>query len=413
MKRLLLIILPVVILGIGFLTARYMLDTRREVTPAEDPSVAAGEPGDVATVLTQTLVSGSAAPELRLYGQLKAQQQVELLAPLSGRITRLHVDNGDVVAAGETLLEIDVSNAERQLAQLRQRERELAVDERQEAREQAAAEEALAIETELVAIAERSASRVRDLQQRNLASASDLEEAERNLQSQRLSRNQQQLQVAGHEDRMERLAVRREELRLDIEQLESDIADATVTAPFNGEVIGVEVSAGNEVSAQAPLLTVVDRTSMRIESSLPVHQSGLLRRGMTAELMTDADTIALTLERWEPVSRGGSVRLQFSRQVPAGNLTADAFYPLQLRLAPVDAVYVIPASALYENRQVYVVENDRLHRQSVEVVGHRGQRRDTEVLIRSSDLSDGDRILLTRLANAVSGLPVIVREDSE
>lgn len=413
MKRLLLIFLPILILGVGFLTARYMLDTRREVTPAEDPSVAAGEAGDIATVTTLSIARQSAAPEWQLYGRLRAQRQVNLVAPLAGEVMTLSVDNGDQVLAGDTLLQLDVTGTERQLAQLRQRERELAVDERQEARDQVVASEALAIESELVAIAERAVSRIRDLQQRNLASASDLEEAERNLQSQRLSRNRQQAQVDGHEDRLERIAVRQEELRLDIEQLQDDISNAVLTAPFDGEVTAVSVSEGNEVAAQATLLTVLDRTSLRVESSVPLHQSTLLRRGMTGTLVADGATVPLTLERWEPVSRGGSVQLQLSLDAPAEGLNADAFHPLRLALPPVDDVFVIPVSALYENRHVYVVADDRLQRQPVTVVGYQGSQRDSRVLVRSDDLSDGDRILHTRLANAVTGLPVIVREGDE
>lgn len=68
---------------------------------------------------------------------------------------------------------------------------------------------------------------------------------------------------------------------------------------------------------------------------------------------------------------------------------------------------------MYENRHVYRVVDERLERVNVDVVGYRGRNEQAEALVRSEDLNPGDRLLLTRLANAVNGLPVLVREGDE
>lgn len=327
LKRLSLVLLPVLVLLVGFLSARYMLETRREVTASEDPAMTAGAPGDVATVAVLQAESVSASPELTLYGQVLPERRVDAVAPQTGEVTELNVVEGDEVAAGDTLLKLDTRDSERQLAQLREQQRDLATEVRQEERQQAAAEEALVIEQELTDIAERSVSRLEGLQQRNLASASDLEEAERNLQTQRLSVNRQRLEVAGHEDRLERLDVRRSELALDVDQLQDEIADATIVADFDGEIIDLQVEIGSVVSAQNPLLTLIDRRRLRIEAQLPVHQAPVLRRSMTGTLTTETEDLALTLRSWEPVSRGGSLRLRFDTAGESQPLSIDAFTP--------------------------------------------------------------------------------------
>ncbi|MCH8553159.1 MAG: hypothetical protein LAT62_14570, partial [Natronospirillum sp.] len=79
-RRLFLLSLPVLVLLGGFLTARYMLDNRREVAPSDEPVVEAGQPGDIATVSTMVYRSETARPELTLYGQMQAQRQVQVLA---------------------------------------------------------------------------------------------------------------------------------------------------------------------------------------------------------------------------------------------------------------------------------------------------------------------------------------------
>lgn len=415
-KRLFLIGLPFLIIGLGVLTARYMLDTGRSVEPTADPAMAAGEPGDVATVSTLTLSYESAQPEWRLYGRLLPERQVEKRAPLDAEVVSLLVDNGSLVSAGDSLLELDTGPAQRELARLQARERDLAAQLREENRAQAAAEEALAIEEELVAIAERSMQRVRSLQQRNLASASDLEEAERALQSQRQSLNQQRLQVDGHEDRLERLEIQREQLQLDIEDIEENIEDARVTAPFDAEVTGLHVSLNSTVSTGETLLSLVDRSRLRVEAPVPAEQAHRLRAGMTAELHRQQGALSLVLDGWESVSSGGSLRLRFflnTSEFESGEFRPplEGHYPVNLALEEETDVFILPVTALYENQFVYRIEDDRLQRVSVNVVGHQGHQREVRVLIRSEDLNPGDSVLVTRLANAVTGLPVLVRED--
>lgn len=411
-RRLLLLALPVLVLAVGFLAARYMLDTRREVAPSDEPVVEAGQPGDVATVTTMAYRLESVRPELVLYGQVRAQRQVQVLARTGGDITELAVEEGDRVAAGDLLARLDSRDAERQLARAENRLQDIQSRERQEAREQQVAEEALQIEDELVDIAERSMRRTRDLQQRNLASASDLEDAERNLQQQRLSRNQQQSLVEGHEDRVAQLAVERRELELDISELEERLQDTELRARFDGEVTALEVEVGDRVAAEAPLLTLLDRSQLRVLAQLPAHHAPLLDVGMQATLETDdGREQILSLRGWEPVSRGGSLRLRFAVEDPDALAVADRHHRLRLAMPEVSAVAPIPVNALYENRFVYRVEDASLQRIAVEVAGFRGNGTATEALISSDDLSEGDQLLTTRLANAVSGLPVLVRED--
>lgn len=414
-RRLFVLSLPVLILAVGFLTARYMLETRREVVPAEDVAVEAGQPGDVATVSTLPFEPETAAPELVLYGQLLPVRRVEVSARLGGGVAAVTVAEGDPVAEGDVLVRIDAREAERQRERAENRLREQTVRERQLQREQAAAEATLEIEDELVAIAQRAVTRTRDLQQRNLASASDVDAAEQNLQQQRLSRRQQQLQVEGHADRLEQLDVERRDLTLEIEELSERIEDAEVRAPFAGQVVALDVEAGARVAADSPLLTLVDGSAWRVRAQLPLHHAPLLAPGMQAVLESDQQTVdeqRLTLEGWEPVSRGGSLRLQLALESPPVSMVADRHYRLRLLLPAASEVMRLPVSALYENRFVYRVDEDsRLERIEVSVVGYAGNGENTQALIRSDELQAGDSLLITRLANAVTGLPVLVRED--
>ncbi|MCH8551398.1 MAG: hypothetical protein LAT62_05640, partial [Natronospirillum sp.] len=147
-------------------------------------------------------------------------------------------------------------------------------------------------------------------------------------------------------------------------------------------------------------------------AQLPAHHAPLLEVGMQATLEADDGAEkTLRLQGWEPVSRGGSLRLRFAVEDPDSLAVADRHHRLRLALPEVSDVVPVPVNALYENRFVYWVDEDVLQRIEVEVIGFRGNGTTTQALIRSDELSEDDRLLLTRLANAVSGLPVLVRED--
>lgn len=411
LRRILLLALPLLILAVGILLARYMLENRREADPDDSMVVEAGQVGDVATVEVLTWTPVEARPEIILYGQLQPARRLEARAAFAGRVGSVNVAPGDPVQAGAVLVRLDTAELERQLARVENRLREVEASERQEHREQAAAEEALAAERELERIAARAVDRIRDLQQRNLAATSDVEEAERALQQQRLARNQQQLRVEGHADRLTQLSVQRREMELDLEQLRADLADAEFTAPFAGEVVGVEVEAGDRVSANTPLLTVIDRSQMRLEARLPLRMAPLLQPQMPARLETEAGEYSLTLQGWETLARGGTLLLRFRLDNPAPLTVADSYHRVRLQLAAEPSVVALPVAALYEQGYVYQVQDDRLQRVDVTLVGYRGSGAHTQALVRSDALPAGAEVLLTRLANAVSGLPVLVRED--
>jgi uncharacterized protein with FMN-binding domain len=80
---------------------------------------------------------------------------------------------------------------------------------------------------------------------------------------------------------------------------------------------------------------------------------------------------------------------------------------LSLKLPAESGVYAVPYQAIYGNSRIYVVVEERL--QAIEVSSI-GQTRDASgqvlVLIRSDAINPGDRISVTHLPNAVSGLKV-------
>lgn len=407
--------LPIVILVLAWGVSRYMASTPQNVVPA----AVEGEvriAGDTATVSVFTVQQASLAPELTLFGQVKASRTVSLTAPYSATLAELRVIEGQRVTADQLLARLDTRDLERQRAQQESRLVDITARLALQAAAHEANVEALEIEQELLAIAERAVERTRNLRSRNLAADSDVETAERNLQQQRLSVNNRRLAVARFNDQQNQLRAQQREAELALQQIDDQIADADIRAPFAGQVAELTVEAASRLAAQNPILTLVSNGQARVEALLPTHQLPAIGDDVQGRLTMAQRQYDVRLEGWEPITRGGSVRARFAFDVSPERLVVNQFHPLALELAPQDGVFAIPAPHLYENRFVYRVVDERLERVNVEVVGYRqrlnGSNAPSDItwaLVRSNELTNGDQILASRLPDAAPGLAVIVR----
>ena len=353
-KKIFLWMLPILIIVMGIWVARYMLDTRREVNAQTLPSMVAGDPGDFATIQTQAVRRGQAAPEMQLYGQLLPLQERTLLSPAAGLLQSVEVRPGQRVGAGEALLRFDSVPLERAV-----RQAELAL---------AQAQRLLLRNTQLLAS--------------NAITAAELADAE----------------------------TQRDQATLNLESAQAALADATVRAPFSGVVQQVMVQAQDRVGPNEPLLHLVSVEQWEVVARLPAHLSQVLSTDLRAHLLrAEAEPLELQLERWQPMPAGGSLELYFSG--PVTDTLVVAFYPIRLVLPPVTEVIQLPLRALYDNEFVYrVTAQAQLERVRVEVVGFVGAGEQQQVIFRSDELRAGDPILTTRLRNATQGLPVLVQE---
>ncbi len=68
------------------------------------------------------------------------------------------------------------------------------------------------------------------------------------------------------------------------EQAERDLARASVTAPFAGQVSSLDVVVGERVGAGSPLLSLVDANPIRIRVGVLESEAGLVRVGRRADI---------------------------------------------------------------------------------------------------------------------------------
>ena len=85
-----------------------------------------------------------------------------------------------------------------------------------------------------------------------------------------------------------------------------------------------------------------------------------------------------------------------------------------LNLSPVSPTITVPREALYGTDRLYKIIDNRLHVVAVNVVGEqRSEDESGRLILRSDALNEGDRVLVTKFANAMEGLRVTDRRDGE
>lgn len=399
--------LPVLVLSAGIGGAFLLVSN--PANSLTEPSAPVPDPlADAATVSTITPRGGPHAPQLQLYARYQSRQSVDITSPTTADIEAVTVRVGDRVEAGEVLVRLDDMDLQRQVNQLEARRDDLVARQALEAKQHGADEDALAVERSLVAIAQRSVERLRNLAQRNLSSAADLEAAERTYQNQLLALQQRELAIARYEDVQQQYRAQLRELDSQLDQARSALDDATVTAPFAGRVSSLQAKPGGRVSTGAILMRLIDDrdTELSAWASAPALDRVAQLTDLGGHLDGPNGSLPVRLSEYDPAADGGSLQLYFRPTESKANLVLNRTYRLWLDLPAVNA-WAVPDSSVYSNAFVYRMDDNRLQRVPVRILGERYEDGQLWRLV-EGDLAADDTVLATRLKDAAQGLAVKV-----
>ncbi len=366
----------------------------------------------------------TAAPELELYGQFEAPQLTRLSSALNADVQQILVHEGDRVAQGHLLLQLDPREAE---LQLRQRQAELAATEARIAAEHNRHRNdlrSLKLEQEVQALNEQRVSRAERLHQRTLLSQEQLDNTRLTTRQQALAIRARQQAITDHPNRLAQLNAERNRVQALVDNAELDLSRSRIRAPFNARILSIDTAVGNRVRSGDHLLTLYDIDRLQLRAQVPEQLLPTLRQAMTrdgdapnglpARASLNRQPITLSLDRLAARINAGqagvdalfTLKDQSAQPVPGQTLS------LRLQLPNQPGLYALPPSALYGNDRLYrLVDDDRLQAVRVQVVGQQhldGQA--PRLLISSAQLKPGDRVITTQLPNAIGGLPVRVVE---
>jgi membrane fusion protein, multidrug efflux system len=291
--------------------------------------------------------------EIEAVGTTRANESIEVTSKASTVVTAIRFEEGDEVAAGAVLVEMDDDEARAQLA-----------------------------EAEAALVDSRSQfDRSSNLFARQALSAAELEQLEATVKA-------NEARVAAAQAR---------------------VADTVIRATFAGRTGFRQVSVGSYVGAGTPITTLDDTSIIKLDFTVPETYLFVLRRGLpvtarSAGLPDRAFTGEVTNieSRIDPVTRSVTVRAELSN--PDRTLLPGMFMTVTLE-GDVAPTLLVPEEAIVPEQgrsYVFVVSDNIVQRREVRT----GKRRPGEVEI-VAGLVENERVITEGTQHVRDGTRVV------
>jgi membrane fusion protein (multidrug efflux system) len=335
---------------LAVLAAPKLIQLRKTSAPATAPI------GNTLRVRAYRVVPNLLTERLTTTGTVRANEEVEIVSEISGKVSDIYFEEGSRVAVGQLLLKIDDSElvAERQRALYR------------------------------VALAERAEARQRQLLEDGVISSENYDVAFGELNV----------------------------LRAELQLIEAQLLKTEIRAPFSG-VIGLRwVSPGSYLSSQTRIASLNELDPIKLDFTVPEKYSALMKvgDGISFEVEGFNRTFPGTIYAVEPSIEASTRSLRVRARCPNsdGALIPGAFANVDLVLRSIPDALTVPSIAVIPElggKKVFVYEDGTAQPRSVET----GIRSDTAVQI-TSGLDEGDLVIISGILQMQPGLEIEIEE---
>jgi len=409
--RLLKFLLPVLVLAMGAGGYHYFKKNRVEPEPivsrVRPPVVAAKE-----------VRKDSVAPQLTLFGQVEAPRNSILTAGIAADVLEVAALEGSAVSVGDVLVRLDDIDVALESLQRKAEISEIEAQLESDLKRYAADKASLANEKSLLALSRKAVERNRTLARSSAGTEATLDTALQQEEQQKLSITQRQLSIDDFASRQKLWQARLEKAEAVYQRTLRDQQRSTIKAPFGGRIVKVMVSAGDRTSAGTQLVQLYDDQQLEIRAQIPsrylpaLQQALDLSEVLSARMLSNNDSINLSLHRLSSsVAQGqGGVDAFFrapGERFPALGKTVEVALTLPL----LNNVITLSPDALYGADRVYRIKDDTLEAVMVKRLGQTfDQDGRQQLIVDGAVFADGDKVLSSRLPQAIEGLKVEIRE---
>lgn len=368
---------------------------------------------DVVEQAPQVVVHATAARtatqpvSLLLDGTLLADEESDVTSVVAGRVREMLVERGSVVNKGDPLVRLrDVDYrlaAQAAKAQLDQARARLGIQDREPAPDPTTLPEVQAARTAME-LAERTATRSVELFDHGAISQSALDEARSHAAT---AREQYQSSLNG----ARATAAALEAAQVSLAQANTSAAEATVRAPFAGEIADRKVSVGEYVSPQTQLVTLVNTDPLRMQLEVPQRYLNAIQPGQTLEVRVDAvpDRVFEGTLRYVSAAVARTSRALIVEAVvpnPDRLLRPGLFATARLMLGGAEQVTIVPERAVQTRAgvsRVFAIKDGKIQEHVVTVGEHQG----SDVVL-TSGLGGGEQVAIDQLDKLADGIAVTV-----
>ncbi|MDQ6892610.1 MAG: efflux RND transporter periplasmic adaptor subunit [Acidobacteriota bacterium] len=191
-------------------------------------------------------------------------------------------------------------------------------------------------------------------------------------------------------------------------ELQRQVDQLTLTAPFDGIVASVAVQDRDAVNANQPVVTVVNLSAFEVEITLPENYSSDVLPQTKAQILYEGREYPGHVTAMSPEVKDSQVRgtVVFEGDTPAG-LRQSQRVSVRMVLEKKPNVLKLPRGPFLESgggRQIYVVENGVATKRDIAV----GAISVSEVEIRTG-LREGEKVILSDTSELAGAKNVLIR----
>ena len=389
------LVLTALALGLLAYAGSIVRDALQTRLANERPAPAARERVFAVGVVTAEL--GDEIPTLETFGEVHSRKSLELRAGTTGRVIWLaeaFVDGGRV-RQGDVLVRIDAADAEAAIERARVDLQDAKAELKDAERSLILAEDEAQASVDQANLQQRAYQRQQDLATRGVGTAAAVETAELAAAGARQSVLSRRQAVAQAQKRIDQAGTQVSRAEIALAEVERDLNDTTITAPFDGTLTEAALVEGRLVSANEKLADLIDAQALEVSFRVSTAQfarlldaeGALLRASATATL--DVSGVELKAEgvinRVSADSGAGQTgRLLFARLQAARGFQPGDFVTVSIAEPPLERVTRLPAAAFDPAGAVLVVNSEnRLERIEVQLVRRQGD----DVLVRGRGLA--------------------------
>lgn len=197
-----------------------------------------------------------------------------------------------------------------------------------------------------------------------------------------------------------------------IKQLQKQIANTTITAPFSGIVTEKLAEKGSVVSVGSPIAKITDIASLKLMVDVPEKAINQFRVGQSISISTEVYPDARFTGRITMISAEGDAAHNYPVQITVSNsstnpLRAGMYGSIANTNKLKSQTLAVPRQAILgsaKEPQIYVVENSKAVLKSVEI-----GTTTNEYYEITKGLKAGDQVVTSGQINLQNGTPVIAQ----
>jgi len=413
MRKVLLVLVPIVLLAGGALGASYLVRTKPKVEPSPPTE-------RVWTVDAVNVRLTDEQPDLQLFGKIFAARQIQVRALVTGQVIKLHPNlvEGGLVRRGEVILAIDEFEYRSVLKESESRLTEATARIVEREAKRIAETRALESDREILAVLTRDLERAKELAARGNLSAQAVDHKRLELSRQQRAITLRQNGIDTETARLEQERAGIERLEVAVQRARYDLERTSVRAPFDGVLQSVTAEVGQRLGVLDSVGTLTDTGSLEARFHISDAQYGRLTAsgqgviGRTARVIWRVGQRKLALNavvarvgaQIDSASGGIELFARIEGADSAASLRPGAFVEVLIPDRTYTNVARVPETVLHPGDIVYGVKDGRLVERRTEIVARVGN----DVLLRG-ELSDGDRLVTTQSVAIAPGLRVELR----